>query len=67
MPKTTTEIIEEYELPDCPRELINKNLPFGEACNLCRWNKTICNKVWYDEEEVEKVKKWKEKKKRNIN
>jgi len=60
MPKTTEELFEKYELPDCPKELIkemikNKIPCDGTICIKCKWNKKICNKLWFSEEEYSKL------------
>ena len=43
--KTTYEISQEYEIPDCPE-------PFD--CDVCEYSKTICEKKWYPADEVDK-------------
>jgi hypothetical protein len=44
---TTEDLFEEYELPDCPKQIILD-------CKICQFN-NICNKEWYPADEVDKL------------
>lgn len=54
-PKTTTQIIEAYNIAKCPpqQQMIEDIHRSNNPCDKCMWDKEICHKEWFSKEEVE--------------